>query len=236
MDQTSLRKARQIVKIDGLLGMDSVPLGQAQAQAPAESDPTPTDRSPEKKQQALDELAEDHATNCPLCTSKTDINNLVFGEGDPDADLVFVGEGPGADEDRQGRPFVGRAGQLLNKQITAMGLEREQVYIANIVKSRPPGNRVPTPEEAEQCMPWLERQMKIIQPKVIVTLGGSAAKYLLEQPNLAITKVRGQWQQWHGFDLMPTFHPAYLLRQYTTDNRRKVWSDLQAAMKKLGPS
>ncbi len=160
--------------------------------------------------------------------------NVVFGEGDPDADLMFVGEGPGADEDKQGRPFVGRAGQLLDKQIAAMGLEREQVYIGNIVKTRPPGNRVPTPDEAERCMPYLIRQIEIIQPKVIVTLGATSTKYLLSDPKIAITRERGKWRQWQGVDVMPTFHPAYLLRQYTPDNRRKVWDDLQKVLERLG--
>jgi len=163
-------------------------------------------------------------------------NKVVFGEGDPDADLLFVGEGPGADEDRLGRPFVGRAGQLLDKQIAAMGLQREQVYIANIAKTRPPGNRVPNPEEAAQWLPWLEKQIETIQPKVIVTLGATSAKYLLQNMKLAITRERGTWKKYRGIDLMPTFHPAYLLRQYTKENRERVWSDLQAVMKKLGIS
>ncbi len=161
-------------------------------------------------------------------------HRVVFGEGDPDAELMFIGEAPGADEDKQGRPFVGRAGQLLDKQIAAMGLEREQVYIANIGKVRPPGNRVPTPDEATHWLPWLERQIDIIAPKVIVTLGATSAKYLLDNAKLAITRERGHWKRYRGFDLMPTFHPAFLLRQYTSDNRRRVWDDLQQVMNKLG--
>lgn len=159
---------------------------------------------------------------------------LVFGEGDPEAKLMFIGEGPGADEDKLGRPFVGRAGQLLDKQIAAMTLQREEVYIANIAKTRPPENRVPTPDEAARWMPFLVRQIEIIQPKVIVTLGGTSAKYLLNDPKLAITRQRGQWRLFRGIDLMPTFHPAYLLRQYTHENRERVWLDLQAVMQKLG--
>jgi DNA polymerase len=161
-------------------------------------------------------------------------NTPVFGEGDPDADLMFIGEAPGADEDRLGRPFVGRAGQLLDKQIEAMTLRREQVYIANIGKARPPSNRVPTPEEADRMMPFLLRQIQIISPKVIVALGATSAKYLLNNPKLAITRERGAWRDFHGIDLMPTFHPAYLLRQYTKENRARVWDDLQAVMKRLG--
>ncbi len=161
-------------------------------------------------------------------------NKVVFGTGDANADLLFIGEGPGADEDKQGLPFVGRAGQLLDKQIAAMGLARDQVYIANIVKTRPPGNRVPTPEEAARCTPYLEEQIAIIQPQVIVTLGATAAKYLLDDMKIAITRARGQWRTWRGIDVMPTFHPAYLLRQYTPDNRRRVWEDLKKVMGRLG--
>lgn len=160
--------------------------------------------------------------------------NVVFGEGRPDAEIMFIGEGPGADEDDQGRPFVGRAGQLLEKQITAMGLKREDVYIANIAKTRPPGNRVPTPDEAEHWLPWLEKQIEIIQPTAIVTLGATSAKYLLGNPKLAITRERGNWKSFRGIDLMPTFHPAYLLRQYTVDNRRRVWDDLKKVLEHVG--
>lgn len=170
-------------------------------------------------------------TKCPLCRSRT---NTVFGEGDADADLMFIGEGPGADEDAQGRPFVGRAGQLLDKQIAAMGLAREQVFIGNIVKCRPPGNRVPNPDEADACMDYLAQQIRIIQPRVIVGLGATAVKYLLGDMKIAITRLRGQWQTVHSIDMMPTFHPAYLLRQYTAENRKRVWADLQAVMEKLG--
>jgi len=159
--------------------------------------------------------------------------NVVFGEGDPNAALMFIGEGPGADEDAQGRPFVGRAGQLLDKQIQAMQLKREDVYIANIAKTRPPGNRVPTPDEAELWLPWLAKQVRIIQPKVIVTLGATSAKYLLEEPRFAITRERGRWREYQGIALMPTFHPAYVLRRYTPEVRRQVWDDLQKVMERL---
>ena len=186
------------------------------------------------KATAMAALEQAHTEQCPHCSPQRGQLNMVFGEGDPDADLMFIGEGPGQEEDRLGRPFVGRAGQLLDKQIIAMGLQREQVYIANIVKCRPPGNRVPTPEEAEMCMPYLERQVEIIQPGVIVALGATAAKLLLEDPKLAITRMRGQWQTYRQIDLMPTFHPAYLLRSYTPDNRRRVWDDLQQVMRRLG--
>ncbi|HUC83564.1 MAG TPA: uracil-DNA glycosylase [Candidatus Acidoferrales bacterium] len=167
---------------------------------------------------------------CRLCEART---HTVFGEGDADAKLFFIGEGPGENEDLQGRPFVGRAGQLLDKMIAAMGLKREQAFIANIVKCRPPENRVPAPDEVATCTPYLVRQIEIIRPKVIVTLGLPAAKYMLSS-SLTMGRLRGQWQQWRGIKLMPTFHPAYLLRSYTEDNRQKVWSDLKAVMKELG--
>lgn len=173
---------------------------------------------------------------CGLCTGRT---QTVFGEGDPDANLLFIGEGPGENEDLQGRPFIGKAGQKLDEMITAMGLSRKQVYIANVVKCRPPGNRAPTPAEVQACWDFLKRQIETIQPRVIVTLGGPATKQIL-QTDKGITAIRGIW---HSFDalkpagpsvpVMPTFHPAYLLRAYTPENRKKVWSDLQKAMKML---
>lgn len=169
-------------------------------------------------------------TRCRLCETRT---KTVFGEGDAGAKLFFIGEGPGENEDRQGRPFVGRAGELLNKMIASMGLRREQVYIANLVKCRPPDNRVPAPDEVETCTPYLVRQLEIIRPQVIVTLGLPAAKYMLDS-RLSMGKMRGIWHNWRGIKLMPTFHPAYLLRSYTPENRRAVWSDLQQVMTELG--
>jgi DNA polymerase len=146
---------------------------------------------------------------------------------------MFVGEAPGAEEDKQGRPFVGRSGQLLEKMINAMGLAREDVYIANVLKCRPPDNRTPTPGEAMLCGPYLREQIRIIQPSVIVTLGKPAAQLLLDTKE-AMGKLRGRWFEYEGIPLMPTFHPAYLLRQYTQENRAKVWSDLQQAMGRIG--
>ncbi|TFG85900.1 MAG: uracil-DNA glycosylase, partial [Gemmatimonadales bacterium] len=166
---------------------------------------------------------------CLLCKGR---KQAVFGDGDPEARLMFIGEGPGADEDAQGLPFVGRAGQLLDRMIAAMGLSRQQVYIANVVKCRPPGNRAPTPEEATACWPYLAEQIEIVDPEMIVVLGNAATKALLGSP-IGITRLRGQWQQFNEIPVMPTFHPSYLLRQYTPDNRRKVWSDLQAVMERL---
>ena len=194
----------------------------------------PDDMTREQKIEALDALKGEVEAYFQENWPRDGWQNVAFGEGDPEADLMFIGEGPGAEEDKQGRPFVGRAGQLLDKQIGAMGLKREQVFIANIAKVRPPGNRVPTPEEAEKQMPYLLRQIEIIHPKVLVCLGATACKYLLENRRFAITRERGKWRTFHGIDLMPTFHPAYLLRAYSPENRRKVWEDLQAVMEKLG--
>jgi DNA polymerase len=169
-------------------------------------------------------------TRCRLCETR---KNTVFGEGDPDAEIFFIGEGPGETEDLQGRPFVGRAGELLNKMIAGMGLRRQQVFIANIVKCRPPDNRVPAPDEVEACTPYLVRQLEIIRPKVIVTLGLPSAKYMLNS-RLSMGKMRGQWYNWRGIKLMPTFHPAFLLRSYTEENRAAVWSDLKKVMAEVG--
>jgi DNA polymerase len=162
----------------------------------------------------------------------------VFGVGSPDADLMFVGEAPGADEDTHGEPFVGAAGQLLTRMIQAMGLSREEVYIANILKCRPDmpagssGNRKPTVAEMETCIPYLHAQIDLIQPKVLVALGSTALEGLLQKSG--ISKLRGQWQTYRGIPLMPTYHPAYLLRNQAPSEKRKVWEDLLAVMEKLG--
>ena len=180
---------------------------------------------------ALDEKEIRGCTRCRLCENR---NNTVFVEGDADAKIFFIGEGPGENEDLQGRPFVGRAGEMLNKWIAAMGLRRDQVYIANIVKCRPPGNRVPMPDEVATCTPFLQRQLEIIRPRVIVTLGLPSLKYMTGDAKLTMGRSRGQWREWRGIKLMPTFHPAYVLRLYTDETRAAVWSDLQAVMAELG--
>jgi uracil-DNA glycosylase family 4 len=173
---------------------------------------------------------------CPhLAASRT---NVVFGVGNIDADLMFVGEAPGADEDAQGEPFVGKAGQLLTKIIQTMGLSRDTVYIANILKCRPDtpgqtaGNRKPTPAEMETCIPYLHEQIDLIKPKVLVALGGTAVEGLLGK-TLGIMKLRGTWQTYRGIPLMPTYHPAYLLRNQALSEKRRVWEDMLAAMEKL---
>ena len=188
--------------------------------------------SPDEKHDRLAALNDKEVrgcTKCRLCETRT---QTVFGEGDADAKIFFIGEGPGENEDLTGRPFVGRAGEMLNKWIAAMGLKREQVYIANIVKCRPPGNRVPAPDEVATCTPYLQRQLEIIRPKVIVTLGLPSTKYML-QSNLSMGRLRGQWHDWRGIKLMPTFHPAYVLRSYNEQTRSAVWSDLKQVMAEL---
>ncbi|HEV2296634.1 MAG TPA: uracil-DNA glycosylase [Tepidisphaeraceae bacterium] len=180
---------------------------------------------------ALDNNEVRGCTRCRLCQSRT---NTVFGEGDPDARIFFIGEGPGENEDLTGRPFVGRAGELLDKMIAGMGLRRDQVYIANIVKCRPPNNRVPMPDEVATCTPYLERQLEIIRPDVIVTLGLPALKYMMNDPKLSMGRSRGSWREWRGIKLMPTFHPAYILRNPTYETKAAVWSDLKQVLVELG--
>ncbi len=166
---------------------------------------------------------------CRLCEKRTQV---VFGVGNPNARVVFVGEGPGADEDRIGEPFVGRAGQLLNVMLPSIGLRREDVYIANIVKCRPPGNRDPEPDEAAACMPFLRRQLDLIKPDVIVLLGRIAARFLLGT-TAPISSYRGRWTVWHGISVLPTFHPAYLLRNPAA--KRESWVDFKKLRERLGP-
>lgn len=196
----------------------------------------------EAKVAALEKMDVEEVRGCTKCALSRSRTNTVFGEGNPDADLVFVGEAPGQEEDRTGKPFVGRAGQLLDKMIAAMGLGRDDVFICNILKCRPPNNRTPATEEVEACWNYLVRQLQIIRPKVIVTLGNPATQTLLDT-RTGITRLRGQWQKLplldeglSGIDVMPTYHPAYLLRQYTVENRRKVWEDLKKVMDRLNLS
>lgn len=158
-------------------------------------------------------------------------HSVVFGVGDPRAELMFIGEAPGADEDAEGEPFVGRAGQLLTKIIEAMGLKRGDVYITNIIKCRPPQNRTPFPEEVANCLPYVLSQIELIQPKVIVALGATALRALLDV-QLGITKMRGHWYTFRDIPIMPTFHPAYLLRNPAA--KKEVWQDMQEVVKKLG--
>ena len=166
-------------------------------------------------------------TRCRLSQGRTQI---VFGDGNPHAELLFVGEGPGEQEDLRGIPFVGRAGELLTQMIEkGLGIPRSEVYICNIVKCRPPGNRTPLADESATCRPFLDGQIDAVRPRVIVALGKPATSLLLGR-DVPITRVRGTWHDYRGIPLMPTFHPAFVLRQYTAENRRLVWQDLKAAL------
>ncbi len=187
---------------------------------------------------SLKELA-DEINKCCKCGLGETRTHGVPGEGNPDARIVFVGEAPGADENAQGRPFVGRSGKLLTKIINAMGLERKDVFICNILKCRPPGNRDPKPEEIVQCEPYLNAQLALIRPEIIIALGAHAAKTLL-QTTQAIGRLRGRFHDYYfspdeePVKLMATYHPSYLLRSYSPDNRRRVWEDMQKVLAELG--
>jgi len=196
-------------------------IGVRDLRVSAAADPRP------RLEEVREELGE--CTRCKLHSTRT---KIVFGVGSPTARLMFVGEGPGADEDARGEPFVGRAGKKLDEMIAAIGLERAEVYIANIVKCRPPKNRDPEKDEIATCSPFLYKQIEAIGPRVIVTLGSPATRTLLET-RIGITKLRGNWQSFHGIPVMPTYHPAYLLRAYTPENRRKVFEDLKAARSRM---
>ncbi|HEY7120886.1 MAG TPA: uracil-DNA glycosylase [Tepidisphaeraceae bacterium] len=185
----------------------------------------------------LADLDRDQVSGCVKCGLSRSRANTVFGEGDPDASICFIGEGPGKDEDASGRPFVGRAGQKLDEMIRAMGLRREDVYICNIVKCRAfmtdiGKDRPPSEEETAACTPYLLRQMEIIRPRAIVTLGLPSTRYLLKSKE-SMTRMRGKWHAWRGIKVMPTWHPAYVLRNYTEQTRREVWDDLKKVLIEL---
>jgi uracil-DNA glycosylase len=230
--------AEQVAKMEQAIAMDEE---RREAMRDPESIPASNEevlamgRYPEasvKDSVAALRIVREDIGECTRCVlHKQGRKQIVFGVGNPRAELMFVGEGPGADEDEQGEPFVGRAGQLLNKMIEAMSLKREQVYIANVVKCRPPGNRTPEREECDTCSPFLLRQIEVVKPKAIVALGAVAAKNLL-QVNDTMTNMRGRWYDFRGTQLRVTYHPAFLLR----DPRQKgeAWKDLQEVMKYLG--
>ena len=225
-------------------GVDGLPVHQAAASAAPTaaverfpSVPSPT-VIPEPSALSADVLPpgglaalREELGDCHRCRLGATRTNLVFGVGNPAARLVFVGEAPGGDEDQQGIPFVGEAGQLLTKIIQAMGFRRDEVYICNVLKCRPPQNRNPQPDEIEQCHPFLLRQLRAIGPEVIVALGTFAAQTLLRTKE-PISRLRGVFHDYHGIPLMPTFHPAYLLRN--AGMKREVWEDMQKVMKRLG--
>ena len=189
--------------------------------------------SPDERRTRLTLLA-DTVKACTRCALHEARTQTVFARGNGSSGLCFVGEGPGADEDAQGFPFVGAAGQLLDKMIAAMGIERDDVYVCNVVKCRPPNNRTPEPEEMSTCLPYLDQQLALVEPRVIVALGKTAVQGLFGSAE-SITRIRGRWRLYQGrIAVMPTFHPAYLLR--TPAAKREVWSDLQAVLKQMGRS
>ncbi|HYP76516.1 MAG TPA: uracil-DNA glycosylase [Polyangiaceae bacterium] len=206
----------------------SVPVAALPVVVPTASAPSTT-ASHEPRLQALAELVQT-CTRCGLCKQR---QQTVFARGNGSSGVCFVGEGPGADEDAQGLPFVGKAGQLLDRMIEAMGLDREEVYVCNVVKCRPPENRKPEPDEMAACLPYLNEQLELIAPRVIVALGATAVQGLLGTSE-GIMRLRGKWKSYRGTDVMPTFHPAYLLR--TPAAKREVWDDLQEVLRRLGRS
>ncbi len=250
---TEVRQAlRQFLRTDALFGVSAVPIPQRAL--PARSGRSPAGSAPvsgptvpavdpavrAERAAALKALDEQSVKNCTKCGLATTRKNTVFGQGDPTARLVFVGEAPGAEEDQQGEAFVGPAGQLLTRMIAAMGLTRQQVYICNVLKCRPPGNRTPAPDEVAACLPYLVEQLRVIAPQVIVALGAPAAQTLL-QTGETIGRLRGRFHDCYlsgtalsgdSIPLMPTYHPAYLLR--SPGEKAKVWQDLQMVMAKLG--
>ena len=211
------------------VGQPSATISATTSTAPAQPAASPL----EQRRQALFMLA-DEVKACrkcsELCSTRT---QTVFADGSPGAELCFIGEAPGADEDAQGLPFVGAAGQLLNKIIAACGLKREDVYICNILKCRPPGNRTPLPNEAANCRSFLERQLELVQPKFICALGGSAAMNLL-QTTTPIGKLRGRFHDWKGIPVMVTYHPAYLLPHRAPEKKKDVWEDMKMLLAKMG--
>jgi uracil-DNA glycosylase len=177
------------------------------------------------------QLVRDELGECTRCKLAKGRKNIVFGVGNPEADLVFVGEAPGLHEDLQGEPFVGDAGQLLTRMIEAMGYRRQDVHILNVLKCRPPGNRNPEADEIEQCVPFLKKQLEALRPRILVALGKFAAQFLCGKPDAPISALRGRFHVYQGVQVMPTYHPAYLLR--TPSQKRVVWEDLQLVMREL---
>jgi len=251
-DAESLRRQlRARLRSLSAAGIDWLPLGmplQSQpiaapqptvVELPAPSvvaEPMPADMaetSIEQRRIALQQLAQEvrGCTRCPeLCSTRT---QTVFGQGEPGVDLCFVGEAPGEDEDRQGLPFVGAAGQMLNRIITGCGMKREEVYIMNVLRCRPPRNRTPLPNEAANCRGFLERQMDLVRPRFICALGGCAATNLL-QTTLSVGKLRGRFHDFRGIPVLVTYHPAFLLPHRSPEKKRDVWQDMKLLMERMG--
>jgi uracil-DNA glycosylase len=237
-----LRDSAAMLRFQGELGCDGVDLASgwlretSKAAVPALKMPTlktpPAGSAPQQVRGAAGlKIISDELGDCQRCKLSKGRTSIVFGVGHPQARLMFVGEGPGLDEDLQGEPFVGAAGKLLDRMIGAMGLKRSDVYIANVVKCRPPRNRDPEPDEVETCLPYLQAQIRAVAPEVIVALGRQAVMALLGDSS-GIRKLRGQWRSYEGIAVMPTYHPAYLLR--SPEEKRPAWEDLQAVMGRLG--
>jgi uracil-DNA glycosylase len=228
----AMEEVRDLVRYAAALGIREIPRAPA---APSKAAGRAKHAAPAKRPSAQTKAASlaalrEEIGDCMRCRLQKGRTHLVFGVGNPDARLMFIGEGPGRDEDLQGIPFVGRAGQLLTKIIEAMGLTRDDVYIANIVKCRPPENRAPAPDEVATCMPFLLRQIEVIAPDVIVCLGSVAAQNLLGTER-KITTLRGHFQDFHGIPVMPTYHPAFLLRN--PNMKKPVWEDMKQVMRLL---
>lgn len=227
-----------LARADALNGVECMPRPRSVPTGPGSVTVVGDDVDAQRARDKLDVLRRAVEDAFPGCEGLAGATRCVFGEGDATAQLVFVGEAPGAEEDRCGRPFVGRAGQKLDEIIAAIGLNRSEVYICNVLKARPPGNRAPLPDEVDMSVPWLWAQLRIIRPRVIVALGGPATKVLLDTTT-GITRLRGQWGVWNdpdgglSIDVMPTFHPAYLLRNYTQEVRGQMWSDVQQARQRM---
>lgn len=218
-DNSVIESLKRILEVEKLAGVEEVIIEKKE---PALS---------KKVEKTTLKKLEGEVLSCKKCALSKTRTNVVFGEGNPKADLMFIGEAPGRDEDLQARPFVGRAGQLLTKIIESIGLKREDVFIANILKCRPPANRNPLPSEIAYCSPHLLKQIGLIKPKVICALGKFAAQTLLNSET-PISRLRGEFHDYHGIKLMPTYHPAYLLRNQS--GKKDVWEDMKAIAKELG--
>ena len=227
--QATLDQLRWLLVSLRMAGISDWPVRPKAPEAVAPELPAERPVAAAVSRESLDDVQQDLG-ECKRCRLHSGRNRIVFGEGSPRADLVFVGEGPGFDEDRQGRPFVGRAGKLLDKMIGAIGLRREDVYICNVVKCRPPENRTPEAEEAEACSPFLLRQIAVLRPRVVCALGACASQTLLGTSN-AISKLRGKVHLWRGMPLVCTYHPAYLLRNPA--QKAQTWQDLLEVAKIL---